>query len=64
MAGEDRITVNTRKMPSSGLKFHVESQEIEILETPQGLCVIAFLLVILGYMIKDDPEDVKGVYRY
>ena len=54
VAGEDRVTVNTRKMPSSGLKFHVESQEIEILETPYGFGITVSLIMLLGYIFKVD----------
>ena len=52
VVGMDVITINTREMPTSGLKFHVESQEIEILESQQGFMVVSFLLFLLGYMLK------------
>ncbi|ELT90637.1 hypothetical protein CAPTEDRAFT_220992 [Capitella teleta] len=57
VAGEDSVVVNTRKMPSSGIKFHVESKEIKILETPQGFFITLALLCILGYIIRVDSEN-------
>ena len=54
IVGEDSITVNTRKMPSSGLKFHVESREIEILETQTGFTITALLIALLGYIVRLD----------
>lgn len=56
VAGEDRITVNTRKMPSSGFKYHVESNEIEILENPYGLGITVSLIAILGYLLRIDSK--------
>ena len=52
VAGTDSVTVDTRRMPTSGLRFVVESQEIEILETPQGFMVTASLIVLLFYLFK------------
>ncbi len=52
--GEERITVDTRKLPTSGLKLRVESREIEILETPQGFCVTLFFIALLGYYFRVD----------
>ncbi|CAD5125013.1 DgyrCDS13253 [Dimorphilus gyrociliatus] len=52
MVGSDQVIVDTRNIPLSGLKFEVESREIDILETPQGFIFTAVLIFILGYIFK------------
>ena len=59
IAGTDRVEVNTRQMPSAGLKFHVQSQEIEILETPQGFFITAMLIVLLGYILRNSSNPLE-----
>lgn len=54
LVGEDRITVNTRQIPKAGMRFVIESQQIEILETPQGMMIVLFLISILGYYFRWD----------
>ena len=54
VAGEDRITVNTRQIPKAGMRFVIESQQIELLETPQGMMVVIFLMAVLGYYFRWD----------
>ena len=54
IAGEDRITVNTRQIPKAGMKFVIESQQIELLETPQGMMFVLFFVALLGYYFRWD----------
>lgn len=54
VAGTETITIDTRNLPTSGLKFHVESREIEILETPSGFLFVMALLALLGYYFRVD----------
>ena len=64
IAGEDRISVNTRNMPSSGFKYHVESNEIEILQNPYGLGLTISLIALLGYILRiDSLYDKDGERR-
>lgn len=62
LAGTDRVEVNTREMPTAGLRFVVQSQEIEILETPQGFLITAMLIALLGYILRNssNPLDLKN----
>lgn len=53
LLGKDTVVINTETMPTMGLKFHVKSQEIEILETPAGFCITCFLICILGYIFRN-----------
>ena len=52
LAGETGVTVNTRNIPKSGLRFAHDSQRIKILETPAGLLMTSVLLGILGYTFR------------
>ena len=64
IAGTDSVVVNTRKMPSAGIKFAYESKEIEILETPQGFAITVFFICLLGYIIRvDSLKDLENPYR-
>ena len=64
VVGEERITVDTRNLPTSGLKLRVESREIEILETPQGFMITLFFMALLGYYFRvDSLQDLKREKR-
>ena len=53
VAGGDRVVVDTRTMHAhASIKFHSPSQEIEILETPQGFAFTLGLIAILGYIFR------------
>ncbi len=50
--GTDRVVVDTKTIPTSGLRFSIRSQKIDILESPQGFFVTLVLLAVLGYMLR------------
>ena len=52
--------MDTRNLPTSGLKLRVESREIEILETPQGFMITLFFIALFGYYIRlDSLQDLN-----